>query len=214
MAPTLYVLKTCPAVRAVLVTIAAIEVEIDIILVEKNYLYTEEFLKLNPQHTVPVLIDEDIIICDSHVIMTYLVQKYANNDLMYPNNLKKRILIDQRLYYDASVMFPIIQKVFKGLVSKEFKEIPSELKNDAVEVYNILEMYLSKSEWLVGNHVTVADISCCMTIKSLNILIPYDPKNHAKLALWLDKLNAISYFSVDKPYFEAYIERLKVISSS
>ncbi|KAK4877104.1 hypothetical protein RN001_009610 [Aquatica leii] len=213
MVPKLYIIEASPPARAVIVTAAAVGVQLDIIIVEKDYLYTDEFLKLNPQHTVPVLIDEDKIICDSHVIVTYLIQKYAKDDLLYPSSLSKRILVDQRLYYDASIMFPILKKTFNGFRSKEFKEVPNEIKITANEVYDIFEKHLTKTDWLAGDHITVADISCYITIKSMNVLMPYDSKKYAKVALWAKKLNDVPYFSVDGPYFKAFVEYHKMVTS-
>jgi glutathione S-transferase len=44
-------------------------------------------------------------LCDSHAINVYLVAKYAKNDNLYPKDLKKRALVDQRLHFDSGVAF-------------------------------------------------------------------------------------------------------------
>ena len=50
---------------------------------------------LNPQHTVPVLVDGGTIITESRAAMTYLVMKH-NAVEMYPDCPKKRSQIDMR----------------------------------------------------------------------------------------------------------------------
>lgn len=46
-----------------------------------------EFLKLNPQHTVPVLVDEDgFNLNESKVISSYLVKKYDKTGKLYPKD--------------------------------------------------------------------------------------------------------------------------------
>lgn len=66
---------------------------------------SEEYLKINPQHTVPTLIDDGKTLWDSHAINTYLIGKYAKDDSLYPNDLYQRALINQRLFFDCSVLF-------------------------------------------------------------------------------------------------------------
>ncbi|KAK4877106.1 hypothetical protein RN001_009612 [Aquatica leii] len=214
MVPKLYIIKESPPSRAVIITAAAIELQLDIVVVDGNYLRTDEFLKLNPQHTVPVLVDDDNIICDSHVIATYLIRKYAKNDLLYSSNLTKRSLVDQRLYYDASVMFPTTIRIGRGFHLKQFKKVPSELADNAIEIYGILETYLGKTEWLAGDHLTVADIFCYVTVKSLNVAVPYDLNKFVKLASWMDKLHQVSYVSVDEPYFKAFVDVFEAVLKS
>lgn len=67
---------------------------------------TDDYLKINPQHTVPTLVDGDFVLWDSHAISIYLVEKYGKNDQLYPKDLILRSKINQRLFFDASVLFP------------------------------------------------------------------------------------------------------------
>lgn len=68
---------------------------------------TPEFLKMNPLHTVPVLEDGHNYLTDSHVICTYVVQKYGSekDQSLYPKDLIARSLIDQKLYFNLGVLF-------------------------------------------------------------------------------------------------------------
>ena len=49
--------------------------------------------------------DDGFAIWDSHAIMAYLVSKYAKNDSLYPQDLKKRAIINQRLFFESSAVF-------------------------------------------------------------------------------------------------------------
>lgn len=70
---------------------------------------------MNPQHTVPTLNDAGYILWDSHAINAYLVGMYGLNDFLYPSDLKKRAIVDQRLHFDSNVLYPCFTK----LVSQE-----------------------------------------------------------------------------------------------
>lgn len=71
---------------------------------------------MNPQHTIPTLVDDDgFTIWDSHAIMIYLVSKYAKDDSLYPTDLKKRALIDQRLHFESGVVFAYLRRIAVSL---------------------------------------------------------------------------------------------------
>lgn len=43
----------------------------------------------------------------SHAIALYLIEKYAQDDYLYPkNDFKLRTVINDRLFFDASFLFP------------------------------------------------------------------------------------------------------------
>jgi len=95
---TLYGIDGSPPVRSVFLTLNALGLEFHykiVNLLEKEHL-TPEFLKINPLHTVPVLEDDGFILTDSHVITSYLVSKYGKDDSLYPKDLQKRAIVDQR----------------------------------------------------------------------------------------------------------------------
>jgi glutathione S-transferase len=55
---------------------------------------------------VPTLVDDDgFTLSDSHAIMIYLLSKYAKSDNLYPKDLKKRALVDQRLHFDSGIAY-------------------------------------------------------------------------------------------------------------
>lgn len=105
----LYGFDRSPPVRACIMTLEVLDLsfeykEVDVVAREH---LQPEFLKKNPLHTVPLLEDGDHFITDSHVICTYLVQKYGSEvkQNLYPKDLLERSLIDQRLYFDLGVLF-------------------------------------------------------------------------------------------------------------
>lgn len=76
---------------------------------------TPEFLKINPLHQIPVLVDGDFKVSDSRAIACYLVNKKREESSLYPRDPQKRALIDQGLYMDASYVAPTWY--YYGLVS-------------------------------------------------------------------------------------------------
>ena len=64
---------------------------------------SDEFLKINPQGTVPVVVDDDFAMNESRAICCYLVNAKSPDNSLYPtDDIKARYIIDQRLFYDSS----------------------------------------------------------------------------------------------------------------
>ena len=60
-------------------------------------------MKLNPAHCIPTLVEGDFSLWESRAILQYLVNKYAPNSPLYPNDPKKRAVIDRTLNFDVSL---------------------------------------------------------------------------------------------------------------
>ncbi|RZC35596.1 GST C domain containing protein [Asbolus verrucosus] len=193
MAPTLYLIEPSPPVRGVLITAKAIGVTFTEKTVDlsKGEHLTSEYLKINPQHTVPTLVEEDgFIIWDSHAIEAYLVSKYAKNDSLYPKDLKKRALVDQRLHFDSSVAFTPMIRIVGDILQRGKNKIDENDKESGEKVYEFLEAFLNGKEWIAGDSVTIADYSLYSTITTFNVLVPIDAKKYPKVTAWLKKVGA------------------------
>lgn len=64
-----------------------------------------EIVKLNPQHTVPILDDQGFHLSEGRAICSYLVNQYAKDDKLYPKDPRERAVVDQRLYFDLGVFY-------------------------------------------------------------------------------------------------------------
>merc|ERR1712071_23326 len=47
-----------------------------------------EFIKINPQHNIPTMVDDGFAMNESRAICGYLVQKYGKDDSLYPKDPK------------------------------------------------------------------------------------------------------------------------------
>jgi glutathione S-transferase len=63
-------------------------------------------VQMNPQHTIPVLVDGDVVINESRAAAQYLVNKYGWDDCkLYPSDPVARAAIDSRLYFDIGTFY-------------------------------------------------------------------------------------------------------------
>lgn len=102
-----------PPSRAVLQTIRILGLDVEVTNVDlmQGENKSPEYLKLNPMHQVPVLVDGDFVLTESRAIMAYLVNSYKPGSNLYPIDPKKRALIDQRLYFDCVNFFELAASI-------------------------------------------------------------------------------------------------------
>ncbi|XP_020815563.1 glutathione S-transferase 1 [Drosophila serrata] len=188
----LYGVEASPPVRACKLTLDALGLQYEYKLV--NLLGGEhkskEYTLKNPQHTVPMLEDDDgKCIWESHAICAYLVRRYAKDDALYPKDYFKRALVDQRLHFESGVLFQgCIRNIAAPLFYKNETEVP-RFKIDAIyEAYDFLEVFIGSQPYLCGSGITIADFSIVSSVTSLVGLAPIDPKRYPKLNGWLDRM--------------------------
>ena len=103
----IYGMLESPPSRIAMLTCEALGLEYKMTLcdLEKGDNKKEEYLKLNPQHTIPTMVDEDgFVLNESRVIGTYLAAKHENEKL-YPKDLKIRARIDSALDFDMGTFY-------------------------------------------------------------------------------------------------------------
>ncbi|XP_033154151.1 glutathione S-transferase 1-like [Drosophila mauritiana] len=192
----LYGADLSPCVRAVKLTLKALNLDYEYkeVNLQAGEHLSEEYLKKNPQHTVPVLDDNGTFIWDSHAIAAYLVDKYAKSDELYPKDLVKRAIINQRLFFDASVIYASLANVSGPFWINGVTEVPQE-KLDAIHRgLKLLETFLGNSPYLAGDSLTLADLSTGPTVSALPAAVDIDPATYPKVTAWLDRLNKLPYY--------------------
>ncbi|XP_063884735.1 glutathione S-transferase 1-like isoform X1 [Scylla paramamosain] len=106
MAPTLYSFGLSPYCRSVVLTVRALGLDVDLKTIDllKQEQLKPEFVAINSQHTVPTLVDGDLVLTESRAICTYLISRYAKDDSLYPKDVITRAKIDGLLYFDCSTL--------------------------------------------------------------------------------------------------------------
>ncbi|CAB3233290.1 unnamed protein product [Arctia plantaginis] len=196
MVLTLYKKDTSAPCRSVFMVLEALGI-MDVKLINMNLQqrdqFKEEYLRMNPQHTIPTLIDDDFVIWDSHAITTYLINKYAKDDSLYPNDARRRALVDQRLHFDTGVLFAALFATMVPVLYHGEKTFRPENLAKIKNAYDIIEKFFS-GPWLTGDTLTLADICCVSTISSLNEIIPIDVNLYPKLTAWFTRCSTQEFY--------------------
>lgn len=140
-------------------------------------------LQLNPGHTVPTLVNNGFAIWDSHAIVTYLIDKYAQNDELYPKDLQTRARCNQRLFFESS-LFVRFRDCSYHIIYDGNAEVPKDKIEPIYAAFKILESFLVSNLFLVGNSPTVADISVASTASAAMIFAPLTGDTDPSILAW------------------------------
>jgi len=185
-----------PSCRAVLMTarVLGLTLKVKKIDLGKNEQLTSNYLKINPQHTIPTLIDNGFVISDSHAIIAFLVGKYGNDDDLYSRDVMERALIDQRLHFDSSVVNNFTRTLLNPML---YENTNIDMKNHVESIhktYALMEKYLRSFPWIAGKKVTIADLSLIPSITSLNVIVPISSEDYPNLNKWIGRAEGLSCY--------------------
>lgn len=149
---------------------------------------TDEFIKMNPNSRVPVIIDNDYILYESNAILKYLSDKYK---FLIPRNYQLIGIIYQWIDW-ASFTFGSQCSVLTAnkLSLPEKKRDKRIAEKASIEIYNllkILENNLIDENYLVGHELSLADIPMGIWIhRCVNLNIKID--KFIKIKSWYKKI--------------------------
>jgi glutathione S-transferase len=198
----LYLMRLSPPCRAV--QMVAKQLNIDLNLKQLNLRngehLTPEFLKINPAHTVPTIVDDGFALWESRAIIQYLCNKYAPDSDLYPKDPKERAQVDRMLNFDMSsfaiIREAIIYKLFRGIE-------PTEEKVQAVKNnLKLLDTLIGDNKYVAGTHLTIADLSF-LASSSIFTVTDYDLSDYPNVKEWLERLET------ELPYFDEINGKLK-----
>jgi len=125
----------------------------------------DDYLKLNPNHMIPVLVDDDFVLWESNAIMHYLCSKVPSTPL-FPAEPKTRADVTRWQFWQTGhfgracgiFIFEHIIKSALNLGEPDANELAKG--TDYFHRFaKVLEGHLQGRDWLVGDETTLADLS-------------------------------------------------------
>ena len=125
---TLFSGDTDPYSHRVRIVLAEKGINVDIVSVEEGNL-PEDLIDLNPYNSVPTLVDRDLALYGSHVIMEYLDERFPHPPLMPVDPVSRATnrLMLYRLEKDLYQQLDLIQEGNEKAVAKAKKELRENL---------------------------------------------------------------------------------------
>ncbi len=149
---------------------------------------TASFRKLNPMGEVPVMEDGDLVLTQSGVIQRYVIEQSgklggASDD--EDREIWRWVLWDNHKLSSLNG----ICRFLSNFIPEEQRprQVIDWLQGRLKGSYGILEKTLESGDWLVGNRLTVADISCCGYLYYPEPF-GFDRKDWPVIGRWLDRI--------------------------
>jgi len=139
------------------IVIAEKAIDIEIVDVDVGK-YPEDLLDLNPYHTTPTLIDRDLVLYDSRVIMEYLDERFPHPPLM-PVDPVTRAQFRLALFRIEHDWYSLAAEIVGGLERKPTTRAVKALEESilsSVEIFAAKKFFLSDEFSLVD--ATIAPI--------------------------------------------------------
>ncbi|MGH8751183.1 MAG: glutathione S-transferase family protein [Burkholderiales bacterium] len=155
-----------------------------------------EFLKLNPNGKIPVLVDGDFVLWESIAIMEYLASKKPGTSL-WPESPRARADISRWLCWTVAHWGPacglyLWENMIKKMMGMGAADA-ARLKEGAAafqQFATVLDDQLRKNEYLTGTNLTLADFAAAAWIAySEPAQMPVAP--YANIKRWYARISAL-----------------------
>jgi glutathione S-transferase len=183
----------CLRVRAVIFELGA-DVEIVEVDVFGGGTKTAEYLAINPNGKVPAFVDGDLRLFESRAINAYLASLDPSRRL-YPEDLKRRAVVDQWSYWQAIHLGPSSQKLsFEKVLKERFGRgkpdeniIAAETK-ETTKLLGVFDRGLEGRDWIAGD-LSIGDFALASTF-TLRQEAGIELAEFANVAKWIDRLES------------------------
>jgi len=168
----LFTSPTCPYCHLARIVLAEKDITFESIEVDVDSL-PEDLSELNPYNTVPTLIDRDLVLYDSRVIVEYLDERFPHPPLM-PVDPVSRAKTRLALHRVEKDWYPLMHDILhKGekTVAKSRKMLRESIVS-ANELFKVLPFFLSEEYSLVD--ATIAPL--LWRLPALGIELPAEAK--------------------------------------
>jgi glutathione S-transferase len=152
-----------------------------------------DVVALNPKRQVPVLVDGDVVVYDSTVILEYLEDRYPDPPL-YPRDAIARARCRELESAADEIWFPaiwdLIESVFYAVSDGRRDAARTEGAREALVLrYDALDKELAGREFLCGGW-SVADIGTFIMVNAAATLGAPPGDAHANVCDWLARTRA------------------------
>lgn len=187
-----YYLPPSPPCRSVEMCAKAVGVTLNkkILNVFAGEQMNADFIKINPQHTIPTIVDGDFAIWESRPILIYLAEKYDQTGSLYPKVPKVKGIINQRLYFDMGVFFKSFVDYFVPIMLRNQPADPEKFK-EVEAAFSYLDSFLTAKPYVADTDTyTIADIALCATMTNFDA-VGFDYSKYPNVAKWYENCKLV-----------------------
>lgn len=185
---TLYSDPSCPSSHSARIVLAEKGVSVDIIPVEGDHV-PQDLIDLNPYHTAPTLVDRDLVLYQTNIIMEYLDERFPHPPLLpvYPVARAECRLLMYRMDRDWNAHMRTILREGNSPAAQESRK---QLTNSLMSIVPVLQ----DRKFLMNDDFTMVDCYLSPMLWRLNIMGIQIPPKAKSLLTYMDRLFAREAF--------------------
>ena len=149
-----------------------------------------EFLALNPNHKIPVLTDDDLVIWESGAILLYLAEKYGK---LLPADSKSRIEAIQYAFFQAGGIGPNLGRLGAQLRRPEGernREIVQIFGDEVKRLIGVLDRILADGRPYLAGEYSIGDIMHYPWLQPLQGFRAPMLMEQPRVVAWLERIGA------------------------
>ncbi|CAM1299191.1 GstD1 (predicted) [Pycnogonum litorale] len=191
----LYYMQTSAPCRSVLMVAKHLNLKLNLKTIDlmKDEHKKPEFIKINPAHVIPTIVDDGFILWESRAILEYMTDKYDICNRLMPIDIEGKATVRKFLNFDGTSLYKAVGDYFYPQMfqkqdgdAKKLKELKSKI--------NILQDMMEDNSYVCGDVLTIADLSILATLTTLE-LSDFDITEYQKVDAWIKRLkNELPYY--------------------
>ncbi|GAA0744812.1 glutathione S-transferase family protein [Sphingomonas sp. ABOLD] len=135
-----------------------LDYELHAVNIRKGEQKLPDFIALNPNAKVPVLVDNDLVLTESAAILVYLAEKAGK---LLPASGEARARVFEQLFFHASGLSPAFGQAgfFQRLAAEPQPLAIERFSGEAKRTVAVLDAVLATRRFAAGDAFTIADIA-------------------------------------------------------
>jgi glutathione S-transferase len=128
-----------------------------------------ELMSVHPLGKSPVITDGKLTVAESGAIVDYLIQRYGRHKLMPSEHSADYVDYLQWMHYaEGSAMLPLMLALYVGRLGEAGAPLGPRIASEIALHFGYIEKALEGREFLVGKHLSGADIQMSFPLEAAN----------------------------------------------
>lgn len=151
-----------------------------------------EFLALNPNHKIPVLEDDDLVIWESGAILLHLGEKHDPEGRILPKDPRQRIAAIQYAFFQTGGIGPNLGRLGAALRKPGEKnpEMIEIFRSEVARLIGVLERILGDGRQFLAGPYSIGDIMHYPWLRVLLDLGAKEITEQKRAVAWLERIGA------------------------
>jgi len=143
---------------AVLLEELELPYEVETVDIMKGEQHAPAFLEINPNGKVPAIVDDGVVVFDSHAILLYLAEKHHK---FLPQEPAARAATFSWLEFVATGLSPFSGQAahFLHYAPEDFPYAKNRYVREVERHYRVVDQRLAASKFLAGGEYSIADVA-------------------------------------------------------